>query len=110
PLTEETHGMIGAAEMGKMKPGVKILNIARGGIYEEQALADALRSGRIAGAAIDVYEKEPPGKDHPLLSLNNVILSPHIGANTVDAQDRVAVTTAEMVLEALRGSIFVSAV
>ena len=110
PLTEETHGMIGAAEMAKMKPGVKILNIARGGIYEEEALAEALRSGKIAGAAIDVYEKEPPGKDHPLLSLSNVILSPHIGANTVEAQDRVAVQTAEMVIEALRGSIFVSAV
>lgn len=110
PLTDETHGMIGAAEMAKMKPGVKVLNIARGGIYEEQALADALRGGKIAGAAIDVYENEPPVKDHPFLSLNNVILSPHIGANTVEAQDRVAVQTAEMVLDALRGSIFVSAV
>ncbi|HEX9986046.1 MAG TPA: phosphoglycerate dehydrogenase [Thermoanaerobaculia bacterium] len=110
PLTEETRGLIGASEIAKMKPGVVVLNIARGGIYEEQALADALNSGKIAGAAIDVYVEEPPGKEHPLVSAKNVIVSPHIGANTIEAQDRVAVTTAEMVVEALRGSIFVSAV
>ncbi len=110
PLTDETHGMIGAEEIAKMKDGVIMLNIARGGIYEETALADALASGKVAGAAIDVYEDEPPPKDHPLLRANNVILSPHIGANTIEAQDRVAVQTAEMVVDALRGSIFVSAV
>jgi D-3-phosphoglycerate dehydrogenase / 2-oxoglutarate reductase len=110
PMTEETRGMIGAAEIAKMKPGVVVLNIARGGIYDEQALADALNSGKISGAAIDVYEEEPPGKEHPLVEAKNVILSPHIGANTIEAQDRVAKTTAEMVVEALRGSIFVSAV
>jgi D-3-phosphoglycerate dehydrogenase / 2-oxoglutarate reductase len=110
PLTDETRGLIGAAEIAKMKAGVVVLNIARGGIYEEQALADALNSGKIGGAAIDVYEEEPPGKDHPLLNAKNAILSPHIGANTIEAQDRVAVETAKMVVEALRGSIFVSAV
>ena len=110
PLTEETRGLIGAAEIAKMKEGVVVLNIARGGIYEEQPLADALNSGKIGGAAIDVYEEEPPGKDHPLLNAKNAILSPHIGANTIEAQDRVAVETAKMVVEALRGSIFVSAV
>jgi D-3-phosphoglycerate dehydrogenase / 2-oxoglutarate reductase len=110
PLTEETRGMIGANEIAKMKDGVIVLNIARGGIYEEQALADALNAGKIAGAAVDVYEDEPPGKDHPLLNAKNIILSPHIGANTIEAQDRVAVQTSEMVVEALRGSIFVSAV
>jgi len=110
PLTDETRGMLGAAEIAKMKDGVVVLNIARGGIYEEQALADALNSGKIAGAAIDVYVEEPPGKDHPLLTAKNAILSPHIGANTIEAQDRVAVQTSEMVVEALRGSIFVSAV
>jgi len=87
-----------------------LVNCARGGIYVEQAVADALNSGKIAGAAIDVYEKEPPGKDHPLLHAKNIVLSPHIGANTIEAQDRVAVQTSEMVIEALRGSIFVSAV
>lgn len=110
PLTDETRGMIGPGEFGKMKPGVIVLNIARGGIYEEQALADALNSGKVAGAAIDVYEDEPPAQDHPLLTAKNAILSPHIGANTIEAQDRVAVQTSEMVVEALRGSIFVSAV
>src|SRR6266540_3385427 len=110
PLTEETHGMLGAAQIAKMKDGVIALNIARGGIWVEQALADALNSGKISGAAVDVYENEPPGKDHPLLNAKNIVLSPHIGANTREAQDRVAVQTAENVVEALRGSIFVSAV
>ncbi|HSP13942.1 MAG TPA: phosphoglycerate dehydrogenase [Thermoanaerobaculia bacterium] len=110
PLTDETRGMIGPAEIAKMKNGVICLNIARGGIYQEKPLADALNSGKVSGAAIDVYEDEPPGKDHPLLNAKNAVLSPHIGANTIEAQDRVAVQTAEMVVEALRGSIFVSAV
>jgi D-3-phosphoglycerate dehydrogenase / 2-oxoglutarate reductase len=110
PMTDETRTMIGADEIAKMKDGVIVLNIARGGIYDEHALANALNSGKIAGAAIDVYEDEPPGKEHPLLNAKNAILSPHIGANTIEAQDRVAVQTSEMVIEALRGSIFVSAV
>ncbi len=110
PLTDETRGMLGEAELAKTKPGVIVLNIARGGIYEETALAAALNSGKVAGAAIDVYVDEPPAKDHPLLHAKNAILSPHIGANTIEAQDRVAVQTSEMVIEALRGSIFVSAV
>jgi D-3-phosphoglycerate dehydrogenase len=109
PLTDETRGMIGANEIEKMKRGVVVLNIARGGIYNEQALADALNSGKIAGAAVDVYVEEPPA-NNPLLAAKNIILSPHIGANTIEAQDRVAVQTAEMVVDALRGSIFVSAV
>src|SRR5437868_953231 len=79
PLTDETRGMLGAAEIAKMKDGVLGLNIARGGIWEETALAEALASGKAAGAAIDVYVNEPPGKDHPLVRSNNVILSPHIG-------------------------------
>jgi D-3-phosphoglycerate dehydrogenase len=110
PSTDQTRGMIGAAELEKMKDGVVVLNIARGGIYDEAALADALNRGKVAGAAVDVYVEEPPGKDHPLLNAKNIILSPHIGANTIEAQDRVARTTAEMVVDALRGSIFVSAV
>ncbi|HLJ75727.1 MAG TPA: phosphoglycerate dehydrogenase [Thermoanaerobaculia bacterium] len=110
PMTDETRGMLAAEQIAKMKDGVIALNIARGGIWEERALADALKSGKVGGAAIDVYVQEPPGKDNPLLSLNNVILSPHIGANTIEAQDRVAVQTSEMVVDALRGSIFVSAV
>ncbi len=110
PLTEETRGMIGGPQIARMKDGAIVLNIARGGICDEPALATALESGKLAGAAIDVYEHEPPQKDNLLLKLNNVVLSPHIGANTIEAQDRVAVQTAEMVVDALRGSIFVSAV
>lgn len=110
PLTDETLGMIGASEIQRMKDGVILVNCARGGIYEESALAAALESGKVAGAAVDVYVEEPPGKDHPLLNAKNTVLSPHIGANTIEAQDRVAVQTAEMVVEALSGSIFVSAV
>lgn len=110
PLTDETRGMIGAKEIDKAKDGVIFVNCARGGIYEEGALADALNRGKAAGAAIDVYEEEPPGKSNPLLTAKNIVLSPHIGANTIEAQDRVAVQTSEMVIEALRGSIFVSAV
>jgi D-3-phosphoglycerate dehydrogenase len=110
PLTDETRGMLGAAQIAQMRDGAIALNIARGGIWDEKALADALAKGKVSGAAIDVYVQEPPPKDHPFLSLNNMILSPHIGANTIEAQDRVAVQTAEMVVDALRGSIFVSAV
>ena len=110
PLTEETRGMIGTTEIGKMKDGVILVNCARGGVYEEQALATALDLGKVGGAAVDVYVDEPPPPDHPLLQAKNIILSPHIGANTIEAQDRVALQTAEMVVEALRGSIFVSAV
>jgi D-3-phosphoglycerate dehydrogenase / 2-oxoglutarate reductase len=110
PLTDETKGMIGPDEFAKMKDGVVVVNCARGGIYEENALAAALHSGKVAAAAVDVYVEEPPAKDHPLLNAPNIVLTPHIGANTIEAQDRVAVQTAEMVVEALRGSIFVSAV
>lgn len=110
PLTDETKGMIGPNEFAQMRDGVVIVNCARGGIYEENALADALKSGKVAAAAIDVYEDEPPAKDHPLLTAPNIVLTPHIGANTIEAQDRVAVQTAEMLVDALRGSIFVSAV
>ncbi len=110
PLSDETRGMIGAGEIARMKDSVILVNCARGGIYEENALAAALDSGKVSGAAIDVYEDEPPAKDHPLLKAKNAIFSPHIGANTIEAQDRVAVQTSEMVVDALRGSIFVSAV
>src|SRR5213592_149751 len=110
PLSDETRGMLGTAEIAKMKDGVLALNIARGGIWDEAALAEALARGKVAGAAVDVYVSEPPAKDHPLLGAKNIVLTPHIGANTIEAQDRVAVQTSEMVVEALRGSIFVSAV
>lgn len=110
PLTDETRGMIGTEELAKTRAGVALINCARGGIYDEEALADALEKGIVAKAALDVFDSEPPPPDHPLLRAPNVILTPHIGANTIEAQDRVAVQTAEMVVSALKGSIFVSAV
>jgi D-3-phosphoglycerate dehydrogenase len=110
PLTDETRGMIGAPEIARMKDGVVLVNCARGGIYDEADLAAALNSGKVAAAALDVFEQEPPPEDHPLRHAKNIILTPHIGANTWEAQDRVASQTAEMVVAALKGSIFVSAV
>jgi D-3-phosphoglycerate dehydrogenase len=110
PLTDETRGIVGPDEIERMKDGVILINCARGGIYDERALADALTRGKVAGAAVDVYVDEPPPSGHPLLTAPNIILTPHIGANTIEAQDRVAVQTSEMVVDALRGSIFVSAV
>jgi phosphoglycerate dehydrogenase-like enzyme len=77
PLTPQTRGLIGAAQLGLMKPTAYLINTARGGIVDEPALAEALREGRIAGAAIDVFEHEPPPADHPFLTLENIILAPH---------------------------------
>ncbi len=110
PLTDETSGLLGREEIARMKPGVIVLNIARGGIYDETALAEALNSGHVAGAAIDVFVDEPPAADHPLLTAPNVYVTPHLGANTTEAQERVATQTARMAIEALGGSLLVSAV
>ena len=108
PLTEETKGMIGAGEIAKMKDRVYLVNCARGGIYDEQALYDALVSGKVAGAGIDVYSSEPPKTEllAKLLALENVIATPHIGANTVEAQRDVAVQIVQQVIDALRGLNF----
>jgi D-3-phosphoglycerate dehydrogenase / 2-oxoglutarate reductase len=77
PLTSETHHAIGAAEFARMRPSTIIVNTARGGLIDEAALVEALREGRIFGAGIDVFEREPPPPDHPLLALDNVVLSDH---------------------------------
>jgi len=108
PLTEETRGMIGAAEISKMKDRVYLINCARGGIYAEQALYDALVSDKVAGAGIDVYSSEPPKTDllTQLLALENVVATPHIGANTAEAQRDVAVQIVQQVVDALRGDNF----
>ena len=108
PLTDETRGMIGAVEMAKMKDGVRLINCARGGIYDEQALVAALTSGKVAGAAIDVYSAEPPKSDvlKQLLAFDNVVATPHIGANTYEAQRDVAVQIVQQVIDALRGVNF----
>ena len=98
PLTEQTKGMIGKAEIETMKKGVQMINCARGGIIDEAALAEALKSGRIAGAAVDVYSKEPPFEcNNPLLDAPNLILLPHLGASTDEAQSNVAIESAESI-------------
>lgn len=101
PLTRDTSGMVGAAAFALMKPGVRIINCARGGIVDEQALCEALRSGKVAGAALDVFVEEPPPRNHPLLQFDNVIATPHLGAATDEAQIQVAIDIAQQVAEFL---------
>lgn len=98
PLTSSTKNLINAERLKKMKKGARIINCARGGIVDEQALYEAIKEGHIAGAALDVFEKEPPSPDNPLLSLPNVIFTPHLGASTVEAQRNVAVEIVEEVI------------
>jgi D-3-phosphoglycerate dehydrogenase / 2-oxoglutarate reductase len=100
-ITDETHGMINSANIAKMKDGVRIINAARGPLINDVDLAQALQSGKVAGAAVDVYEQEPPPADHPLIGLDNVIDTPHLGASTDDAQVAVAVEAAEIIIDAL---------
>jgi D-3-phosphoglycerate dehydrogenase len=97
PKTKESAGMIGAEQFAKMKNGVRIVNCARGGIVDEAALYEALTSGKVAGAALDVFAEEPP-TDWKLLKLDNVIGSPHIGAATKEAQARVGAEVAEKLI------------
>ncbi|HET8563224.1 MAG TPA: phosphoglycerate dehydrogenase [Candidatus Binatia bacterium] len=101
PLTQETQGLINRDAFAKMKPGVRIINCARGGIVDENDLAEAIRSGKVAGAALDVYAEEPPPADHPLLSMEQVITTPHLGASTDEAQLNVAVAVAEQMVDFL---------
>lgn len=109
PLTKETRHMINRDVFAKMKEGVRILNCARGGIIAEHDLYEAIVSGKVAGAALDVFEVEPPG-DHPLFSLPQVIATPHLGASTVEAQENVAIDVSEEVLHILRNEPFKNAV
>ncbi len=102
PLTASTQGMIGEAEMARMKDGVRLINVARGGIIDEAALAAAVASGKVGGAAIDVFTAEPP-KDNPLIGDPRIIVTPHLGASTAEAQERVAVDVAEQIVEVLAG-------
>lgn len=101
PLTDSTRGLIGPQELALMKPSAVLINAARGGVLDEAALADALRDGRIAGAALDVYATEPLPADHPLRAVENVVLTPHIGAATEEAQHNVAHEVAQSVRDAL---------
>jgi D-3-phosphoglycerate dehydrogenase len=102
PLTAETRGLIGRAAIEQMKPGVRIICTARGGVIDEAALLDGLTSGRVAGAALDVFAQEPPGAT-ALVTHPNVIATPHVGAQTTEAQARAAADIASEVLAALAG-------
>jgi D-3-phosphoglycerate dehydrogenase len=105
PLTPETQGMINQAAFAKMKTGVRIINCARGGIVDERDLADAIQQGKVAGAALDVYVDEPPRPDHPLVKLDQVITTPHLGASTDEAQLNVAIAVAEQMVDFLSKGI-----
>jgi len=100
-LNDETRGMINAAAFARMKPGVRIINAARGALINEADLAAALQSGQVAGAALDVYTNEPPEAGNPLIGLPNVVHTPHLAASTEDAQIVVAVDAAKLVVDAL---------
>ncbi len=102
PLIKETRHLINAKSIATMKDGVRIINCARGGIIDEKALYDAIRCGKVAGAALDVFEEEPP-LESPLLTLDQVIATPHLGASTVEAQQNVAVSVAKQCIEVLNG-------
>lgn len=106
PLTQETRNLINKDSFKKMKRGVFIINCARGGIVNEKDLYEAIKEGIVAGAALDVFEKEPPPPDNPLLTLDQVIMTPHLGASTDEAQENVAIAVAEQVIDyLLRGTI-----
>ncbi len=106
PLTEETRGLINAERIARMPQGVRIINCARGGIVDEAALAAAIESGHVAGAALDVFVQEPLPADHPLRKLKNTLLTPHLGASTEEAQEQVALEAAEIITAfLLRGEI-----
>ncbi len=110
PLTPETRGLIGAAAFAQMKKGVRVINCARGGLVDEAALLAAIETGKVAGAALDVFEEEPPPADHPLFARDEVITTPHLGASTIEAQEGVAVTVAEQLRDyfltgAVRGAV-----
>ncbi|HEX3599176.1 MAG TPA: phosphoglycerate dehydrogenase [Lacipirellulaceae bacterium] len=97
PLTDETRGLVGMAQLDKLKPGVRLVNAARGGIYDEAALAEGLKNGKIAGVALDVYATEPC-TDSPIFGMPGVVCTPHLGASTEEAQTQVAVEAVELIV------------
>src|SRR3712207_4028269 len=109
PRTPQTAGMVDADALEKMKASAYLINAARGGIVDETALFNALKEGTIAGAALDVFEEEP-ATQNPLFALPNVVVTPHLGASTAEAQDRAGVTAAEQVAAVLRGAVPVHAI
>jgi glyoxylate reductase len=105
PLTPQTRNMIGEAELRAMKPEAYLINTARGGVVDQDALLRALTEGWIAGAALDVTEPEPLPRDHPLLGLSNVIITPHLGTSTVDTRRRMGEMTCENLVAGLSGEV-----
>ncbi|GHB92263.1 phosphoglycerate dehydrogenase [Cerasicoccus arenae] len=110
PLTPETKYMIDEAAIAKMKKGVRLFNCARGGIIKESALIEGLQSGKVAAAGLDVYEDEPLAKDCPFRSMDNVVLTPHLGASTSEAQESVGIEIAEQMVDALNGGMVRNAI
>jgi glyoxylate reductase len=102
-LTATTRNMLDEAAIARMKPGAILVNTARGGIVDEQALARALSDGRLFSAGLDVFASEPLPQDHPLLALDNVVLAPHIGSATQRTRQRMAALAVENMLAAVRG-------
>lgn len=102
PAVDWTKGILSAANVAKLKKGAILINAARGGLVDERAVAEAVRSGQLYGAAFDVFAEEPLAKDSPLLGVDNIVLTPHLGASTDEAQDIVAVMVAEQVVEYFR--------
>jgi D-3-phosphoglycerate dehydrogenase len=109
PKTPETAGLIDSAALAKMKPTAFVINAARGGVLDEDALFDALKSGTIAGAGLDVYATEPC-TDSPLFALDNVVATPHLGASTEEAQEKAGIAVAESVVAAFAGTVVPGAV
>ena len=109
PATPETRGMINAESIAKMKPGARLINVARGDLVDAAALAEAVQSGHLAGAAVDVFPEEP-ATESPLFGVPGIVVTPHLGASTVEAQDRAGVDVAEQVVAALTGGVVTTAV
>ncbi len=110
PMSDETRGMINAAAFAKMKPGARVLNCARGGIVNEADLCAAIKEGKVAGAALDVYETEPPPKEFPLRDLPQMVMTPHLGASTEEAQENVGIEVAEAITDFLLNGVVRNAV
>ena len=110
PRTASTRGLVGAEQLQAMRPRSILVNMSRGGVVDEAALVDVLRARRIGGAAIDVFEEEPPPPEHPLFSLDNVVLSPHRGGRTVEATELQGAQAVQHVIEMLRAPSIVGAI
>jgi D-3-phosphoglycerate dehydrogenase len=100
-LTQGSRGLLDEAAIAKMKPGARVINVARGALVDSDALCKALMEGKLGGAALDVFEEEPPSADHPLFKLPNVVVTPHLGASTAEAQRDVSIQIVEQVIDAL---------